>query len=85
MGSSSNMNFVESAVLSNCGRIGQEMTGKKKTRCLADLVEDLLLDKERGGFLKVFPEAEKESRKMEFIVGSFQIKLKVPELVVETE
>lgn len=57
---------------------------KKKPRFFSDLVEDLLLNKEReeGSFL--VPEAQKESRKMEFIVSNFQIKVKVPGFVVES-
>lgn len=57
---------------------------RKKTRFSSDLVEDLLLDKEReeGSFL--VPEAQKESRKMEFIVSNFQIKVRVPGFVVES-
>lgn len=49
------------------------------------MVEDLLLDKEKEE--EDFPalEAHKESRKIGFILGSFQMKVKVPGFVVEME
>lgn len=56
---------------------------EKRLAALQGRVKDLLLEKEREGGGFPVPEAQRESRQLEFIVTNSQHKVRVPGLVVE--